>query len=70
MAYPTDLTDSQWELIEELFDTGNYGKNLRHSKRVLVNAVNGVSYPKITRLGRLCTAFTGGLSTTVYGKIC
>jgi putative transposase len=39
MAYPTDLTDSQWELIEELFDTGNYGKNRRHSKRSLVNAV-------------------------------
>ena len=39
MAYPTDLTDSQWELIEEFFDTGNYGKNRRHSKRVLVNAV-------------------------------
>ena len=39
MAYPTDLTDSQWGLIEELSDTGNYGKNRRHSKRTLVNAV-------------------------------
>ena len=39
MAYPTDLTDSQWELIEGFFDTGNYGKNHRHSKRSLVNAV-------------------------------
>jgi putative transposase len=39
MSYPTDLTDREWELIEEFFDTGNYGKNRRHSKRVLVNAV-------------------------------
>ena len=39
MAYPTDLTNSQWELIKECFDTGNYGKNGKHSRRVLVNAV-------------------------------
>ena len=39
MSYPTDLTDSQWELIEEFFDTGNYGKNRRHSKRSLVSGV-------------------------------
>jgi hypothetical protein len=30
-SYPTDLTDRQWELIEKFFDTGNYGKNRRHS---------------------------------------
>ena len=36
VAYAADLTDSQWELIEEFFDTGNYGKNRRHSRRVLV----------------------------------
>jgi putative transposase len=39
MSYPTDLTDSQWELIKEFFDTGNYGKSRKHSRRVLVDAV-------------------------------
>ena len=32
MAYPTDLTDSQWELIKEFFDTGNDGKSRKHSR--------------------------------------
>jgi transposase len=39
MAYPTDLTDKQWELIEGHFDTGNYGKSRKYSQRILVNAV-------------------------------
>jgi putative transposase len=39
MGYPTDLTDKQWELIEEYFAVKK-GKNLQqHSKRALVNAV-------------------------------
>ena len=39
MRYSTDLTDKQWELIEEFFEI-NKGKNLqKHSKRELVNAV-------------------------------
>ena len=39
MRYPTDLTDSQWELIAEFFVTKR-GKNLKkHEKRELVNAV-------------------------------
>ncbi len=39
MTYPSDLTDKQWELIKEYFDTGNYGKGRKHSHRVLTNAV-------------------------------
>jgi transposase len=33
------LIDSQWELIEGHFDTGNYGKSRKHSRRAFVNAV-------------------------------
>ena len=39
MSYPTDLSDREWELIERYFDTGNYGKSRKHSRRVLMNAV-------------------------------
>ena len=39
MKYSTDLTDTQWELIEEFFVTKK-GKHLQtHEKRELVNAV-------------------------------
>jgi len=39
MGYTTDLTDTQWELIEEFFVVKK-GKNLQqHNKRDLVNAV-------------------------------
>ena len=39
MRYATDLTDTQWELIEEFFVVKK-GKNLQqHNKRELVNAV-------------------------------
>jgi len=39
MRYTTDLTDVQWELIEEFFSV-KHGQNLqKHSKRELVNAV-------------------------------
>lgn len=39
MAYPSDLSDKQWDLIKSHFDTGNYGKKRKHSKRELSNAV-------------------------------
>ncbi len=39
MSYPSNVTDKQWELIKCHFDTGNYGKSRKHSKRELVNAV-------------------------------
>ena len=39
MSYPTDLSDREWELIEEYFDTGNYGKSRKHNRKVLMNAV-------------------------------
>ena len=39
MGYSTDLTDTQWEIIEHIFRT-NKGKHfVEHSKRDLVNAV-------------------------------
>ena len=41
MAYPTDLTDKQWEFIAPRFReyTGNYTHTEGWPKRVLVNAV-------------------------------
>ena len=39
MAYPTDLSDREWELIKGYFDTGNYGKSRKHNRRTLMNAV-------------------------------
>lgn len=39
MAYPSDLTDRQWEKIKHFFDTGKYGNRQKWEKRVLMNAV-------------------------------
>lgn len=39
MSYPSDVTDAQWELIKTHFDTGNYGKKRKHTKRELTNAI-------------------------------
>jgi putative transposase len=39
MSYPSDLTDRQWDLIKDHFDTGNYGKSRKYRHRDLVNAV-------------------------------
>jgi putative transposase len=39
MTYPSDVNDKQWALIKDHFDTGNYGKSLKYSKRELTNAV-------------------------------
>ncbi len=39
MAYPSDLTDKQWDLIKDHFDTGKYGTVRKHDRRSLVNAV-------------------------------
>lgn len=39
MAYPSDLTDEQWEIIKHHFDAGNFGNRRKHDKKILVNAV-------------------------------
>jgi len=39
MNYPSDVTDAQWDVIKDHFNTGNYGKSRKHSHRELVNAV-------------------------------
>jgi transposase len=38
-AYPTDLTDSEWGLIETYVPTNGYGRPPLHSKRELLNAI-------------------------------
>lgn len=39
MSYPSDVTDSQWDMIKDYFKYGEYGKSAKHPKRTLVNAV-------------------------------
>lgn len=39
MTYASDLTDKQWEMIQEHFSTRNYGKSRKHSQRTLINGV-------------------------------
>lgn len=39
MRYQTDLTDEQWENIEEIFKSKKGQHMCKHSKRELVNAV-------------------------------
>ena len=39
MSYPSDLSDKQWDLIKSHFETGNYGKSRKYSKRDLTDAV-------------------------------
>jgi transposase len=38
-AYPTDLTDEQWVLVEPYVRTSGYGRPPLHSKRELLNAI-------------------------------
>ncbi|MCP4923663.1 MAG: transposase [bacterium] len=37
--YPSDLTDTHWDLIKDHFNTGNYGKSRKHPQRHLIDAV-------------------------------
>ena len=39
LAYPTDLTDAQWFVIEPYVRTSGYGRPPKHSKRELLNAI-------------------------------
>lgn len=40
MAYPSDLTDRQWTVIQSFFEGENRGQHLQeHDKRKLVDAV-------------------------------
>ena len=35
MPYPSDLSDTEWLLVEDLFAVGNYGTSRKHSIRDL-----------------------------------
>lgn len=39
MPYPSDLNDTEWLLVEDLFAVGNYGTSRKHEVRELLNAV-------------------------------
>jgi putative transposase len=39
MPYPSDLTDEEFSLIEDLFEVGRYGTSRKHPIRMLLNAV-------------------------------
>ena len=38
-AYPTDLTDAEWPLVEPYVATSGYGRPPLHPKRELLNAI-------------------------------
>ncbi|RZJ86332.1 MAG: transposase, partial [Hymenobacter sp.] len=38
-AYPTDLTDTEWQLAEPYVRTSGLGRPPLHSKRELLNAI-------------------------------
>jgi transposase len=38
-AYATDLTDTEWQLVEPYVRTSGYGRPPLHSKRELLNAI-------------------------------
>jgi putative transposase len=37
--YPSDLTDTQWQLIEKMFDTQERSRKRKHSLRTVINAI-------------------------------
>lgn len=37
--YPTDLTDAQWQLLQVLLPRKKQGRNARHSRREMFNAL-------------------------------
>lgn len=39
VAYPTDLTDADWVLVEPYVRTSGYGRPPLHAKRELLNAI-------------------------------
>jgi putative transposase len=39
MPYPSDLSNAEWLLVEDLFAVGNYGTSRQHAVRDLLNAV-------------------------------
>ena len=43
MSYPSDLTDAEWEVIQNFFKFGKYGNKSVHEKRLLVNAVRYIT---------------------------
>ena len=38
-AYPTDLTDAQWDIVEPYVRTSGLGRTPKHSKRAFINAI-------------------------------
>jgi transposase len=76
MNYPSDVTDAQWDLIKDHFNTGNYGTSRKYSPRALVNAVfyivkTGCQWrfcQRISLLIRLYTVLTGALRRKEFGK--
>jgi putative transposase len=43
MSYPSDLTDKEWNEIQDFFKFGKYGNKSVHDKRLLVNAVRYIT---------------------------
>ena len=66
--YPTDLTDNEWGLIEELFKV-SYSKGGRfpkHSKREIINAIFIYSEQDVSGDTYLMTFHHGRQSILIY----
>lgn len=77
MNYLSDVTDAQWDLIKDHFNTGNYGKSRKHSHKALVNAVfyivkTGCQWRFLPKefppYSTPYTVFTGALRRKEFGK--
>ena len=75
MAYPSDLTDTQWDCISHHFATGKYGNRAIHSRRSLVNGILyvvktgcGGCYRKTLRRGRRCMDTLGAYQNLAFGR--
>ena len=78
MAYPSDLRDKDWDLIEHHFSVGTYGNRAVLSRRSLVNGilyvvkrgVSGGCCHLIFRRGRGFMANFDAFLSSEFGRKC
>jgi hypothetical protein len=78
MPYPSDLSDTEWLLVEDFFAVGNYGTSRKHEVRALLNAVfyltktgcRGDFYPMISHLIQPFTVFFIAPRKEEFGSKC
>ena len=78
MAYPSDLKEEEWELIEKLFESSDKrGSASKHAKKQIVDGilyvvrtgVHCVIYRKIFRRGKLFMTITANGINAEFGRV-